>query len=158
MNEFPKRKHPRLRNYDYSQSGAYFITICTENRQSILGTITVGRDDLIPPMCVLSPVGELVERYIQSITDVYQTAFVPGYVVMPNHVHILLVLERGGPSVMMIVRGFKRQVTKALGRPIWQDSFYEHTIRDEASYRKHLQYMENNPVRWAEDDYYCQSL
>lgn len=154
----PERKHPRLKNYDYSRNGAYFITICTKNRECLLGAVTVGRHDLMPPHHMLSPVGEIVERYIRSISDIYQTVFVPGYVVMPNHAHILLTLESGSPSVMTVVRGFKRQVTKTLGRPIWQDSFYEHIIRDEASYIKHLQYIVHNPARWAEDEYYCQSL
>lgn len=169
MSELPKRKHTRLKDYDYSQSGAYFITVCTENRRNVLGTILVGRDDLIPPSLLLSPVGQIVEQYIRSIERAYPGVRMAGFIVMPNHIHVLLVLERGGmgscrptavnsPSIMMIVRGLKRQTTMALKRSIWQSSFYEHIIRDETSYRECLQYMENNPARWAEDDYYCQSL
>ena len=94
----PKRKDPRLKGYDYSTTGAYFLTICTQNRKNILSTI-VGEGSPLPQ---LSTYGEIVDRWIQKIPEKYPDASVDCYVIMPNHIHVLLSIVkddgRGNPS------------------------------------------------------------
>ncbi len=86
--KFPKRKPTRLKNYDYSTSGAYFITICTENRRKILSV--VGGDVHDAPQCVqLLPYGTIAEKYIRQLNDFYEDIKVDQYVIMPNHIDYL---------------------------------------------------------------------
>ena len=84
---------------------------------------------------------------------------------MPNHIHMILRIEGGhGPmwasaptqSVSTRIRSFKALVSKEVGRPIWQRSFYDHVIRNEADYLRIWEYIDNNPACWAEDEYYCE--
>ena len=94
----PKRKDPRLRGFDYSKTGAYFLTICTQNRKNILSTI-VGEGSPLPQ---LTPYGEIADGLIQKIPEKYPESSVDCYVIMPNHIHILLSIVkddgRGNPS------------------------------------------------------------
>jgi len=85
-NALPKRKSPRLKEYDYSTTGAYFLTICTQNRKNILSKI-VGEGSPLPQ---LLPYGEIADRQIQKISEEYPEVSVDCYVIMPNHIHILL--------------------------------------------------------------------
>ena len=169
MNEFPKRKHPRLKEYDYGENGAYFVTICTEGRKPILSHIAVGRvetlKDLLalsakPPQVRLTKIGSIVEMYIRGMNTAYENVSVDKYVIMPNHLHLLITLADGGlrssrPTIPTIVRSFKRMVTREVGTPIFQTSFYDHVVRGERDYWEIWQYIENNPARWAEDELYC---
>ena len=93
MAEPPKREHPRLKNYDYAQTGAYFVTFCTKDRKNILST--VGRGALAPPPVTLTPYGKIVDELIRNIPLVYPGTFLEHYVIMPNHVHLLLRLDMG---------------------------------------------------------------
>ena len=92
---FQKRKPNRLAGYDYSQSGAYFITICAKGRHTIFGTVCVGRDDLGAPYVKLSEYGTMVENHICTIEQAYSNVTVEKFVVMPNHVHLLFAITRG---------------------------------------------------------------
>jgi len=94
MDPLPKRKPNRLTGYDYSQPGAYFITICAKGRHAIFGTVCVGRDDLGAPYVKLSKYGTVVENYICSIGQAYSNVTVEKFVVMPNHVHLLFAITR----------------------------------------------------------------
>ena len=158
-----QRKHPRLEGYDYSQSGVYFVTICTRNRERILSRISsVGPDDPIGPIPLLTKTGEIVERYILGIETAYPGITVDQYAIMPNHIHLLLrfptpedgPMRSSGPTLGMVVRGMKRMITKEVGNSIFQPSFYDHIIRDEADYLRIWQYIDENPAKWAEDEYY----
>ena len=156
----PIRKKNRLADYDYSQPGAYFITICARNRKCIFSTI-VGADAHIGPQIALTPTGMVVEKYIRSIPGI------GAYVIMPNHVHMILHISATnllqGPmwasaptqaNVSSLIRSFKILVSKELGQSIWQRSYYDHIIRDEQDYLIKLQYIMENPARWLDDDYY----
>ena len=82
------------------------------------------------------------------------------YVIMPNHLHLLVTLADGGlkasrPTIQTIVRSTKRMITKEIGHSIFQTSFYDHVVRGERDYWEIWQYIENNPARWAEDELYC---
>ncbi len=147
------RKPNRLKNYDYSSQGAYFITICTLDRKCILSHI-VGGDALIAPQTNLTHCGEIARKYIESMPGIDK------YVIMPNHIHLLIAID--GPmkasaptiSVPNLIRSFKVLVSKEIGQSIWQRSFYDHIIRDEEDYLNHLRYIEDNPARWSVDKYY----
>ena len=161
MHEPPKRKSPRLKEFDYGH-GWYFVTICTDRRREILGKV-VGRGDHTPQCVELSPIGQVVEKYIHGINTAYQNVSVDSYVIMPNHVHMVVAIAPvadGGvwsprpTDLMTVMRSFKTMVTRELGHSIWQASFYDHIIRNEADYLRIWQYMDNNPAHWAEDDYY----
>ena len=96
--ELPKRKPARLHNFDYSRSGAYFITVCVEKRKNILSKI-VGEGSPLPQ---LTEYGRIVDGWVKRISEKYHEVSVSAYVIMPNHLHLLLIVEndggRGNPS------------------------------------------------------------
>lgn len=170
-----KRVHPRLKNYDYSLPGAYFITICTNKRRKLFGEICVGRDLCVPP----SPARVIAEKWIRQIERKFPTCKVDHAAVMPNHVHLLLTLEpkagHTGPALRdgtitvpgiiqwyktMTANDYIRAVKDGLLPPfettIWQRSFYDHVIRGEEDYLRIWRYIDENPARWAEDEYYSE--
>ena len=158
MNE--TRRHPRLSGYDYSRNGAYFVTLCTRDRRCILAH--VGRDDLGASLLRLTEWGVLAAQHLEAIETAYAGVRMLGYVVMPNHVHMLLQIgagDRGAPgssrpTVSQIVGTWKRLCNRKAGQALWQTSFYDHIIRDERDCVAHLRYMEENPAKWLEDPYY----
>ena len=101
--EYAKRKHPRLKSYDYSETGVYFLTVCTKNKVHLMGKI-VGRDDPgapCPPLPQLSAIGQYVQRLILNIETSYPFIKLLNHVVMPNHIHLLLEIcssESGAPG------------------------------------------------------------
>lgn len=136
----PERKHPRLKQYDYSQDGVYFITVCTNGKKRILSRI-VGRPAPWPPEVRLTPIGKIVEQTLKNTANVYPGVSIDHYVIMPNHIHFLLRIDGGGqragrPTLMTMIHGFKNVVTRKIGQKIWQNSFYEHVVRDELPTRK----------------------
>lgn len=158
--DFPKRKSPRLPFYDYSAPGAYFITICTHNRKCILWD-GVGASIARPQKPQLSSWGMVVEKAIQNIGDHYSAVSVDHYVVMPNHIHLLLQINTDpdgrallAPTVSRVVQQLKGVVTKHIGHCIWQKLFHDHVIRNEKDYSKIWEYIDNNPARWQEDCFY----
>jgi REP element-mobilizing transposase RayT len=161
MDVLPVRKHLRLKEYDDSQNGCYFVTICTKDKMKIFGEV-VGRADLSPPKTRLSEYGKTIDELIQEIPHHYDFVEIHKYVVMPNLIHILIIFdeENGGglrsarPTLQTVMHALKTLATKRIGLSIWQTSFHEHIIRDEADYLTHWQYIDNNPAKWAEDEYY----
>lgn len=158
----PERKRNRLKNFDYSSNGAYFVTICTEDRRKMLCEI-VG--DGLP---VPKPPGIIAERLIREIPKKYPSVCVDHYVVMPNHIHMLLRLtEHGGtgnpsPTLGNIVGWYKYQVTKQInektgteGNSVFQRSYHDHVIRGERDYQRIWNYIDGNTLRWKEDCFYC---
>jgi len=163
MGEWFNRRKTRLPEYDYNTPGAYFLTICTDSRRCILSRI-VGTGVLDGPKIELLPAGKTAAKYIHQLNDFYDNLSVDSYVIMPNHIHILLrVLE--GPSrtpvptlqnsvVSRFVSTFKRFCNKEYGENIWQARSYDHVIRDLADYDTHLQYIYENPFGWQKDEFY----
>ena len=139
----PKRKRNRIEGFDYSLPGRYFITFCTKDREKFLGTIPFV-EDLTNACVVLSKVGELTLDAILSISSSYPTVRVDRYVIMPDHVHLLIRLQEGSTSVSRIVSQTKRKVSLAAGQSIWQSGYYDHIIRNERDYDETIQYIENN--------------
>jgi REP element-mobilizing transposase RayT len=96
--ELPRRKPTRLRNFNYSETGAYFITICTKGRARILSEI-VGGDVLDAPKNVkLMQKGKIADKYINQLNDFYDHITVDSYVIMPNHIHLMLIVSENGAS------------------------------------------------------------
>ncbi len=158
--ENKNRVHPRLKNYDYSAAGAYFVTVCSKDKAHIFGQVSVGRDDLGAPSTELTAIGKLVEKYILSVNEAYEDVSVDKYVVMPNHIHLLLTICAHGapgssrPTVSQVITAIKRFTNKETGLKLWQSSFYDHIIRDENDYFTRWNYIDTNPAKWVDDEYY----
>ena len=159
MGELPKRKPNRLKEYDYSQDGAYFITICVKDRQELLGEI-VGDGLARPAYANLSEYGKIVEQELNRIQFHYHDVILDQYVVMPNHVHAIVIVDAGTgrasppPTLGNIVGGYKSGASRLCGFALWQRSYHDHIIRDEADYDRIAKYIEENPARWKEDCFY----
>ena len=161
--KFPKRKINRLKSWNYSNNGGYFITICTDNRKHILSKICVGDGFPVPQ---LTKTGQIVDDYIKNINLKYSCVTVSEYVIMPNHIHLLLLIDNNGtgnpsPTVGNIIGWFKYNTTKSVnekyktaGNKLWQRSYYDHIIRDEKDYTEKLNYILSNPLKWIDDEYY----
>ena len=154
--ELSKRKPNRLCEYDYSTNGAYFVTICTQNRKKILSNI-VGDGSPVP-----KPIGTIAEMYIRKIPEKYPSVTVDKFVIMPDHIHLLLRfnwnLGTGNPSPTLgnVIGWYKYQVTKQAntqldnsGERLFQRSYYDHVIRNQQDYNEIWEYIENNPRKWV---------
>ena len=158
--ELQKRKQNRLKNYDYSKPNAYFITICTENRRNMFWE-NVGASIARPEDVRLSEYGRMVEESIRDIPKYYHAITVDRFVVMPNHIHLLLQIhtdESGramlAPTVSTVIAQLKGAISKKIGHSIWQKLFHDHVIRNQKDYEMIWNYIEGNPMKWAEDCFY----
>jgi len=175
----PKNHHRnsiRLKGYDYSQVGLYFITICTQYKECLFGNIK--HDEMI-----LNNAGLMVENEWLGLKKRYFHIELHEYVVMPNHFHgVIQILENGqleilrqgdsgqpqgiAPTVGDIVGAFKSLVTdkyihnvkqnnwQRFDGKLWQRNYYEHIIRDEKSYLQIVEYIKTNPIKWHDDTYH----
>lgn len=160
MMELPKRKPNRLKDFDYSQPNAYFITICTKNKEMLFWE-NVGASIARPEDVRLSKYGKIVVEAIEKISTIYPVITVDNYVVMPNHIHLLLQIHSDSsgramlaPTISIVIQQMKGYATKKIGRSIWQKLFHDHVIRDEKGYLKIWNYIEGNPSKWEEDCFY----
>ena len=151
-----QRKFNRIPEYDYSTDGAYFVTICTQDRKKILSKI-VGDGVPVPKAC-----GIIAQEIIKQIPEKYTSVTVDKYVIMPDHIHILMKFDcnlgTGNPSPTLgnVIGWYKYQVTKQINAElntdcgkIFQRSYYDHVIRNQRDYDEIWQYIENNPRKWA---------
>ena len=170
--ELPNRKHPRLDNYDYSSAGAYFITICTQNRRCALSRI-VGRG-LAPAeeytsneyQIKYTKYGQIAEQQLLSLESRYPYMKIGQYVIMPNHIHIIMILQEDAgasprPTIMDIVCAYKSLTTRECRKngfqeKLFQTSFFEHIIRNRQDYEEHMKYIYENPMRWYYDELYTE--
>ena len=155
MDDLPKRKPNRLEDFDYASPGAYFITICTTNREKLFWS-NVGADIIRPQDIQLSMIGRITEQAILQIPDHYGHISVDKYCIMPDHIHLILYIESeidgriiSAPTVSTVVGSMKRWVSRQIGRPVWQKSFYEHGIRNQRDYEEIWNYIENNPKKYS---------
>ena len=111
--ERPIRKQIRMPEFDYNSNGAYFITVCTKDRKPILSSVSVGTTIGRPPDVILTKYGRIVEEAIQQIHTVYPSVHVDNYVIMPNHIHLLLFLycDDGRPMLVAKRYGIARDPT-----------------------------------------------
>lgn len=154
--KYPHRKQNRLLQFDYSGSTAYFIMICTRDRKKLFWA-----DPTADPVSLqdikLSQYGFLVDDAVQNISKYYPSISVDHYVIMPDHLHLLLRINSDdhgrpmvAPTVSTVVQQMKGVVSKRAGFPIWQKGFYDHVIRGEQDYREVWEYIEANPRSWYE--------
>ena len=163
-NNFPQRKHPRLTHYDYSTAGAYFVTICTHQRRCLLSRI-VGQG-LAHAKTQYTPYGKIAQQQLLLLAQRYPTLTLDQYVIMPNHIHAILILEDAAgasprPTIPDIICTYKSLTVRACkqAHPIdrlFQTSFYEHVIRGQEDYDEIAQYIANNPKQWELDSLYTQ--
>ena len=157
----------RLKNYDYSQAGAYFVSICVQNRECVFGNIVDGEMHL-------NKWGEIIAEEWMRSSEIRKEIKLDEFVVMPNHIHgIVMITEasvgatgrsplpKGPPakSIGSFVAGFKSAATKRIneirtnrGAPLWQRNYYEHVIRNEEELKQIREYITGNPIKWTEDD------
>lgn len=166
MTDLPKRKPMRLRGYDYSQNGYYFITICTKDRKLLFGDIVDGK-------MILNEYGNVVNDEITGLHNHYDTVCVDKYVIMPNHIHMILTITAlsvgaplaapesninhtvgaasGAPTMGNIVRGLKSGISRKCGFNVWQRNYHDHIIRNHKEYENICNYIETNPLQWETD-------
>ncbi len=158
-----RRQSIRLPGYGYSQAGAYFVTICTRNRQCLFGEIL--NEEMVP-----SKYGQIVLDGWYDLASHYPHVALDSFVVMPNHIHGIIVLNdnvgaglKPAPTkrhpLSEIARGFKtfssrriNQINSTPGLPVWQRNYYEHVIRNEDEMDRIRQYILGNPMKWLEDE------
>lgn len=172
----PLRQSTRLHGFDYSQPGAYFITICIRKHKSLLGNVSNG-------VMVLNSVGEIVQSCLTEIPAYFPNTELSAYIIMPNHVHGIIPVNSpvgarhavpecakkllpniesfGEPvksSLPTIVRSFKSAVTRSVNisrgnrqSSFWQRGYYEHVIRNEEELIQIGEYILGNPLKWEED-------
>ena len=166
------RKEIRLNNYNYSQEGVYFVTICSFNKEKLFceideGVDTVNTEDInFKRFIKLTEIGIIITDAINNIENIYENISIFDYVIMPNHIHLLLDFSanpksyNGIKELLKVIGGLKRYVTKEYNtnrinkREIWQKSFYEHIVRNEKEYYSILEYIIYNPLKWKLDEYY----
>lgn len=166
---WPARKIPRLREYDYRQSGVYVVTICVHERRSAFGKIENG-------IMRLHLFGRIAQERWFAIPQHHRGVTLDEFVVMPNHIHGILFIENEAPptvdeeanlrhfgkpqsgSLSAIIGSFKSGVSKRIGEArqcptrVWQERFWEHIIRDEHDLQNQRAYILNNPANWEEDE------
>lgn len=161
------RRSIRLDGYDYTQAGAYFITICTYEREYLFG-------DIVEGYMQLNDLGSIVADEWVKTAEIRQEIGLDAWVIMPNHLHGVVVINGRGTarraptteqfgkpvagSIPTIIRSFKSAATKRInefrhtpGVPVWQRNYYEHIIRDETALARIREYIANNSQQWALD-------
>ena len=159
--KYRRRRSTRLKDYDYSQEGAYSVTICTHRMACILGDVVDGE-------MRLNKYGVIVNDYWAEIPGHFSNVGIDVFIVIPNHVHGIIVLtdnRRGGETPPLrkytlgqVIAYFKYQTTKSINRirntpgtPVWQRNYYEHVIRNENDLDEIREYIVNNPLKWELD-------
>ena len=157
MEDLANRKPTRLKGYDYSTPSAYFVTVCTKDKRCVLSDI-VGEGLCALPVNKLTTIGNEVERCIEYIGENYPGVRIDKYVIMPNHIHMIIVLDNAGghgnPPLQNIIGQLKSYTTNKYGKPLWQRSFHDHIIRGEKDYLKIWEYIDTNVLKWKTDCFY----
>lgn len=168
MKKLPKRKQLRLKNYDYSENGAYFVTVCTHNKANLLADVDiVGADPCVRPNIA----GRMVLQKLYSLEQKFDNIILDYHCVMPNHIHFIIFKcaqagGHAGPPLQTVIQWFKTQTTneyikmvksgilKPFDGRVWQRSYYEHVVRCEQDLNEIREYIEGNPINWIKDKYY----
>jgi REP element-mobilizing transposase RayT len=172
--EIHHRRSIRLKGYEYSRAGGYFVTICAHDREHLFGDIVDGE-------MRLNDNGRIVEEWWRRSATHFPGVDIDRYITMPNHFHGIVIIVGAGsvrpdagtpkpkesgeppppPTLGKIIGYFKYQSAKGVnalrcspGIPVWQRSYFEHVIRDDADYGRIAEYIDTNPKRWNEDTFY----
>ena len=150
--DYPKRKSPRIVNYDYSSPNYYFITICTHGKKCIFGK---------PDQ--LNRYGKYAKECLLKMEELNESILIDKYVIMPNHVHAIIVIqsdtEPKNKDIPTIIGQYKTAVTKLIHKidpkmTVWQRSFHDHVIRNQRQYELIWTYIDNNPLSWEKDCFF----
>jgi REP element-mobilizing transposase RayT len=155
-----QRKNLRLKHYDYSKEGFYFITICGQNKMKYFGEV----DNNI---VVLNEAGLMIDKVWSKIPLRFPFIKQYEYVVMPNHFHTIIeITDKTDMILGDVIAAFKSLTTNSyikgvhrknwmlFEKKLWQRNYYEHVIRNEKSYVSLSEYINNNPLKWEEDTFY----
>ena len=164
-----RRKSIRIKDYDYSQAGAYFITICTQNKECLFGDVADGE-------MRLNALGEIVKTCWNDLPHRYPEVELDYFTVMPNHVHAIIIitnvgaihelpLPRNNPTdrrrilIPKIIGYAKMTTAKRINQlrntprnPLWQRNYYEHVIRNDDDLNRIREYITQNPLKWELDE------
>jgi REP element-mobilizing transposase RayT len=151
MNKLSKRKRTRLKEYDYSKYGFYFVTICIKNRREFFSRV-------VNSNIVLTKYGLIVDQILKTLSDFYSVE-IDYYVIMPDHLHLILILDNGlrgkNHSLSNIIGKFKSYCTKKIRENLtnpnefeWQKSFFDRIIRNEKELFQIRKYIDENPLKW----------
>lgn len=171
--EIHNRQSIRLKGYDYSQPGLYYVTLCCSQRESLFGHIENG-------IAILNDAGIVAQECWQNIPEHFPNVKLHAYIIMPNHIHgiieivyqtkssplpvgandyspLQVTFKSPSKTIGSIIRGFKIGVTKWMRQntnihDVWQRNYYEIIIRDDESYQRITNYIFNNPANWKEDN------
>ena len=166
MEHRPVRKPNRLPNYDYSQIGSYFVTVCVQDMRCILSRILPDENGW-DAYTDLTPIGQCVETVLLEMMQLDPGIRIDRFVIMPNHVHLLVSIvsdtSRGASgttpptnTLSRFIGTFKRFTQKSCEKRIWQRGFHDHIIRDEDDYMVRWRYIDENPKKWLlkKDSYF----
>ncbi|MDW5415585.1 transposase [Iodobacter sp. CM08] len=163
-----QRRSIRLQAYDYSQAGAYFVTVCSHHHQCIFGEIRT--DVCATPQMQLNSSGKILQSLWDDLAKHYLNLELDAFVIMPNHIHGIIVMHEmsqkgaasSAPTLGQIMRRYKSSSTVMINRylqrqgiPVWQRNYWEHIIRHEAELNALREYIQNNPEQWALDKLYA---
>ncbi len=177
------RKRNRMKGFDYSSNNIYFVTICVQNRECCFGYVGTGRDlsvhhpenhhpenqmvDLFMMQMNLNVIGEIVQAKINWLQEQYKYVIIHNYVVMPNHVHIVIEIDSIKvkdssvkiKSLSSLIGAFKTVSSKFIHQQglesfAWQRSFHDHIIKNEKAYDNIMNYIDLNPQKWNQDTFY----
>ena len=173
-NDQYRHKSIRLKGYDYTQSGAYFVTICAQDKKNLFSQIVDGN-------VILNEFGKIIENEWVKTGQIRKNVIIDEYVIMPNHLHGIIIIKNdhddrngtqrrvataniesfGKPvsgSLPTIVRGFKSTTTRQINElrnmpemPLWQRNYYEHVVRNDDDLNEIREYIINNPLKWDLD-------
>lgn len=152
-----ERKRNRLKKFDYSQSGWYFVTVCAKNRVEYFGKV-------IDRKIVLNRYGEIIKNTWFNLPHHYRNCLLDEFILMQDHVHGIIIIKYVGNglkpfptkySLSEIIRGFKTFSSRSIHQLgsnsfRWQKSFYDHIIRNEQSLWRIRQYIRDNPKHWED--------
>lgn len=169
----PQRRSIRIKDYDYSSVGCYFVTICTQNRECLFGHInSVGVDPCVDPTMALNEAGRLVNNWWKKLPEKFPNIELDIYQIMPNHLHGIIGVTNGigrthgsAPTTLgTIIQWFKTMSTneyirnvksnhwKSFNNRLWQRNYYEHVIRNDDDLSRIREYITNNPLQWELDE------
>ena len=166
--EIHHRRSIRLKEYDYSQAGAYFVTICAWNRECLFG-------EIVNSEVVLSEYGLIVKQCWEELVYHYRNVKLNTYIIMPNHMHGIINIvdtatvgagfkpaptamhkRHGLPEIVRALKTFSSRkinlVRNTPGVPVWQRNYYEHVVRNEKDMQSIQEYIVNNPLQWETDE------
>ena len=147
---FHSRKNPRMSHYDYTTPNYYFVTICTRDKICLFGTVDR-----------LNEFGKIANTGLSQIENHFPGVRMDKYIVMPNHIHAIVVLTNTAVDLSVVIGQYKSFVSNRIHKagypnPVWQTSFHDHVIRSQRSYQHIWQYIDSNHAKWQTDCFYTE--